>query len=209
MITFEEAKQIALDKVGPDCALVDDATLAKPYGWYFCYQSKAYLQSGDLNDMLLGSGGFIVEQEDGYVFEFGSAYPLEHHLAAYEAGFRFDSYDLTILSIGDLRQTIELLLKLDMTYAAPEGKYAVVWQIPKTYTDDQLRSALMSLPHTFFNQGLNFRFEEFLALERAVVSINCMDIVPIKRQSLYSGQRANGVCCVRCRSDLQLSSSRR
>jgi hypothetical protein len=167
MITFEEAKQIALDKIGPECALVDGATLEKPYGWYFCYQSKAYVQSGDFRDMLVGSGGLIVEREDGYVFEFGSAYPLERNLAAYEAGFKFDSYDLTILSISNHRQTVDLLLRLDMTYLVPEEEFGAVWRIPKKYTQDQLKSALTSLPHTFFNQGFHFRFEEFLAIDRA------------------------------------------
>lgn len=52
MITFQQAKQIALDRIGPDCALIEKATVEKPYGWYFCYQSKAYLESRKIEDML-------------------------------------------------------------------------------------------------------------------------------------------------------------
>ena len=167
MITFEEAKQIALDRIGPDCALIDDATMEKSYGWYFCYQSKAYVQSGDFRDMLIGSGGFIVEREDGDVFEFGSAYPLERNLAAYEAGFKYDTYDLTILSVSDIQQTVRLLLSLNMTYVVPEEAYGTMWRIPQGYTEVQIRSALASLPHTFSDQQFYFRFEEFSAIDKA------------------------------------------
>ena len=167
MITFEEAKQIALDKIGPDCALVDDATMEKPYGWYFCYQSKAYVQSGNFRNILVGSGGFIVAREDGDVFEFGSAYPLERNLAAYEAGFKYDTYDLTLLSVSDIRQTTRLLRDLHMTYVVPKEEYGTVWKIPQEYTESQIRSALASLPHTFFDQKFYFSYEVFLAIDKA------------------------------------------
>ena len=45
MISFEEAKNIALAKIGPDCGLVESATIEKPYGWYFCFQSRASLKA--------------------------------------------------------------------------------------------------------------------------------------------------------------------
>jgi hypothetical protein len=167
MITFEEAIQIAHDKIGPDCALIDNATMEKPYGWYFCYQSKAYIQSGDDRYALFGSGGLIVERNDGDVFEFGSAYPLERYLAAYEAGFKFDTYDLTILSIRDIQQTVRLLLSLKMQYVVPEEESETVWRIPQKFTEDQIRSALASLPHTFYDQKFDFGYETFLAIDKA------------------------------------------
>jgi hypothetical protein len=86
------------------------------------------------------------------VFEFGSAYPLERNLAAYEAGFRYDTYDLTILSVSDIRQTTQLLRNLHMTYVVPKEEYGTVWKIPQEYTEGQIRSALASLPHTFCDQ---------------------------------------------------------
>lgn len=167
MVTFEEAKLIALDKIGTDCALIEDATIEKPYGWYFCYQSKAFVQSGDFKDMLIGSGGFIVEREGGRIFEFGSAYPLERNLAAYEAGFKYNTYDLTIFSIDDIQQTVQLLLNLRMTHGISEEEYGVVWKIPQDYTEAQIRSALTSLPYTFSDQKFHFRYEIFLEIDKA------------------------------------------
>ena len=33
MISFDEAKQIALEHIGPQLVLIESATLEKPYGW--------------------------------------------------------------------------------------------------------------------------------------------------------------------------------
>jgi hypothetical protein len=154
MISFDEAKQIAIRKIGPDCVLSENETIEKPYGWYFCFQSKAYLQSGQFQDMLVGSGGFIVEREDGYIFEFGSAYPPEYNLAAYEAGFRYETYDLTILSVTDRKQTVWLLFQLNMSYVVVETEYGIDWKVPKQYTEAQIKAALATTPCTF--SGHNF-----------------------------------------------------
>ena len=167
MITFEEAKQIALNEIGPDCALFENKIIEKPYGWYFCYQSKAYFVSGNWHDALIGNGGFIVEREDGRVFEFGSAYELERNFAAYEAGFKFHSYDLTIISVSDTKQTVSLLHKLDMVYVTPEYEHGVVWKIPQRFTKSQIRFLISSLPHTFYAQNFSFRIEVFAEIDVA------------------------------------------
>jgi len=167
VITFEEAKQIALNKIGPNCALFEDRIIEKPYGWYFCFQSKAYFASGNWKDALVGSGGFIVERADGRIFEFGSAYTLERNLAAYEAGFKFYSQDLTITAVSDMKQTVSLLHKLDMVYVIPKLEHGVVWKIPRTFTRAQIRSFLSSLPHVFSAQNFYFRTEVFGEIDAA------------------------------------------
>jgi hypothetical protein len=88
MITFEQAKQIAIKKIGSNRVLLEDMIIEKPYGWFFSYSSKTDVESGNLKHILVGSKGFIVEREDGCIFDFGSAYSLEHDFAAYEAGFK-------------------------------------------------------------------------------------------------------------------------
>jgi hypothetical protein len=161
MISFEEAKSIALAEIDADCALLDEVTLEKPYGWYFCFQSKRFLETGDFRDSLVGSGGFIVEKADGRIFRFGSAYPLERNLRAYEAGFKFELYDLIVKKVRDIRQATLLLNKLDMTYVVPEVEHGVEWKIPKRYTEKQIKQRLEKLPATFEKQKFYFRFEVF------------------------------------------------
>ncbi|MBD2233098.1 YrhB domain-containing protein [Phormidium tenue] len=165
MITFEEAKQIALNKIGSDCALFEDATIEKPYGWYFYYQSKAYFASGDWDDGLIGNNGFFVEREDGRVLEFGSGYGLERDFAAYEAGFKSHFHDLTIISVSDKKQTIRLLHKLDMIYVIPEYAHGAVWKIPQKFTKSQIRSLMSSFPRTFYAQDFYPKIEVFAEID--------------------------------------------
>ena len=77
MIDYLQARSIALESIGDENSLLDDLEFEKPYGWYFAAQSKAYLLSGEMRDMRFGSGGFIVERENGRIFQFGSGLPLE------------------------------------------------------------------------------------------------------------------------------------
>lgn len=160
MITFSEAKQIALEKIGSDFILNENEIIEKPYGWYFSCRSKSN------DEIVFGSNGFIVDREDGHVFQFGSAYSLERDIAAYEAGFRFDLYDLIILSVSNTQKTVQLLLDLDMHYVLDEEENGTVWKIPKKYEREQIQSALQSLPCTFPNQKFYFMFEKFLEIDK-------------------------------------------
>jgi hypothetical protein len=152
MITFEQAKQIAVEKIGTSCAILESKIIEKPYGWYFIYQSKCYIETQDFRDMLVGSAGFIVESDTGKIFEFCSAYPLDDQFSAYELGLKYDYYDLTVQEVYIRQQAIELLLKLNMSYVLPEEAHGEIWTIPKPYTHKQISEMLQSLPCTFSKQ---------------------------------------------------------
>ena len=149
MLTFDEARIIAQQSIGPECALYDEQTIEKPYGWYFLSQSKEYMASGNIRHMLVGSAGFIVEKVNGHIVEFGSALPREEWFTLYEAGLLFSWYDLTILRMHDLEKTVDFLKALRLMYIIPEVEHGVTWKIPKSYTTKQIRQMLCSLPCTF------------------------------------------------------------
>jgi hypothetical protein len=68
-----------------EAQIVQKATIAKPYGWIFFYQSNEFLDSGTWSAQLAGNAPIIV---DRYTFELrltGTARPLEEYLAEYEA----------------------------------------------------------------------------------------------------------------------------
>ena len=161
MISFEEAKKIALAKIGPDCALVETATIEKPYGWYFMGQSRAYLETGDIGQMLIGSSGFIVERSEGRIFEFGSAYPPQKWIANFERGFKYYRYDLRVIAVTNIPAAVKLLGKLGMQYVVPEEDNGVVWVIPRQFTPEQLRAALGQLPCVFADQMFWHRVDVF------------------------------------------------
>jgi hypothetical protein len=161
MITFEEAKQIALNIMGTEWAIREDRILEKSYGWYFSFVDKAYLGSDDLLGRPIGSNGLIVNKENGRVFVLGSAFPLERDLAAYEAGFRYDKYDLTITSATNIEKTAYMLNELNMVYVRPELAHRTLWKIPQSYAVQQIKELLRDLPYTFYDQNFYFHLEMF------------------------------------------------
>lgn len=159
MISFDEAKQIALAEIGADSVLLEASTVEKPYGWYFCSQSKRFIESGNFSDMLVGSGGFIVSRTDGRVFHFGSALSLEENFEAYEAGFRDERWDLIVIRVWDAQQTTMLLHKLEMYFVKPEAAHGVVWKVPQRFNQKQIKLMLEKLPATFENQNFHFKYK--------------------------------------------------
>jgi hypothetical protein len=161
MVDFEEAKEIAKKHIGDECGLIEKYTIEKHYGWYLSAQSKRFIETGNFLDMTIGSGGFLVERENGRVIEFGSAYSPETWLENYEKGFKYNAYDLTILQVKNLSATIEALLELDMQYVIPELENGVEWRIPKYYTFKELKQLLSNLPYTFKGQSFWHRVDIF------------------------------------------------
>ena len=167
MISFDEAQKIALNKIGADCALLRDELIEKPYGWYFRLQSKKYIETGNISDMLVGSNGFLVEKETGNVVEFSSAYSLEKNFEIYEKGFLRRNLDLVITKVFDLREAVRLLNRLQMKYIEPEIAHGVEWKVPKVYNEKQIKEAISNLPCVFQNQNFYFRYDEFHKIDNS------------------------------------------
>jgi len=161
MISFEEAKKIALNNISSDCGILPDSIIEKSYGWHFNFQSKKFIETGNISDMLIGSGGFIVEKDSEIVIQFGSAYSLEKNFEIYEKSFSRKNLDLVITKVFDLSESVRLLNRLSMTYLETEVRDGIEWKIPKIYNEKQLKNAILSLPCTFHNQNFYFRYDEF------------------------------------------------
>jgi hypothetical protein len=91
MISIIDAKNIALrhlanleQAIAEPLELVDSATLEKPFGWIIFYNSKAYLDTGDIGSMRAGNAPFIVENNEGRLHETGTESPVEAYIDAFE-----------------------------------------------------------------------------------------------------------------------------
>ncbi len=160
-ISYEQALSIAQGRVPEDCALIEDATRELPDGWYFHFQSKAYLQSGDERELLFGHAGMIVNKQTGEVVELGSAFNLDRHFSVYQAGIHGENYDLVVERVTNLEETIKHLQGLGLSHVTPEVKYGETWRLPQAYTPDELRKILTNLPAVFPNVGIFHQFENF------------------------------------------------
>lgn len=100
----EEAKQLARSHI---CSLIPDRTveissagvterparveiaisrtIEKDYGWVFLWQSKRYIESGDLRDMLIGNCPVLITKE-GKLVLLPTSHPVEESLRRYELG---------------------------------------------------------------------------------------------------------------------------
>lgn len=87
-LTYDKAKFLAQTWVNVmtlDIAeVIDEATITKPYGWVFIYQSKKYLETQDISEMIIGNAPILVDRFHGELKILGTAYPVEHYLEEYE-----------------------------------------------------------------------------------------------------------------------------
>jgi len=92
-INYATARKLAWDFInssytGTDEELLisDECTIEKEYGWYFFYNTKSFLDSGEDRYRLTGNGPLLVTKQHGKVIQFGTAHPVEHYIRLYELG---------------------------------------------------------------------------------------------------------------------------
>jgi len=89
-LALAKAKELALDALvassGRECgafAFLDEHALRKPYGWVLVYESRRYVETGDVLEAFGGNGPVVV-MDDGSVHMLGSALAVEDSVAAFE-----------------------------------------------------------------------------------------------------------------------------
>lgn len=83
MLTLEEAKALAIKHVRATCAdkavdlaVLDRCTVVKSYGWELRVNSRAYAETNDFLEMLVGHGPVIV-RHNGKVNVLGATETVE------------------------------------------------------------------------------------------------------------------------------------
>ncbi|MBN8228924.1 hypothetical protein JYK02_15550 [Corallococcus macrosporus] len=65
--------------------MLEERTIEREFGWVFFYSSKRYVETGDPAFAVGGNAPLIVDRVTGDIHVTGSAYPVEHYIALYEA----------------------------------------------------------------------------------------------------------------------------
>ena len=82
---FEKAAALAAAWVEILCEgqarIVREATMAKPYGWIFFYQSKEFLDGSGSAGPLAGNAPIVVNRSTLELRVTGTARPLDYYLA--------------------------------------------------------------------------------------------------------------------------------
>lgn len=88
MLSIAECRAIADDtllELFSGAELYNEPIHTGDYGWVFSYQSKQYIQSGDLRDMLVGNSPILVDRSSGDAMVLGSGLPVEAYVENYLA----------------------------------------------------------------------------------------------------------------------------
>ncbi len=67
-----------------DGMIIREYCVAKPYGWFFLYNSKKWFASRKLSDAYLGNGYVLFDRINGEIVVFSSALPVEECAKEYE-----------------------------------------------------------------------------------------------------------------------------
>jgi hypothetical protein len=90
-MTRDAAKQALEDYLrslhsAPDEAVVilDEFTIEKPYGWIFFYQTKLYIETGNVSYALAGNGPVVVRAGTHEIETLSTAISTERAVAEFE-----------------------------------------------------------------------------------------------------------------------------
>jgi len=167
MFTFQKAIKIAIAKEGSDLAVNPDHAVEKSYGWVIFPNSREFIETGDQDEMLIGSGGVLVLKDSGKAIQFSSAFSVEKNLEIYESGYLdHDNWDIVITRVFDARDAVDQILALGATYVIPEVESGITWRIAKTYTRNRLKE-LVRRPPVRLNIGqIYFNYDLIVALKQ-------------------------------------------
>jgi hypothetical protein len=70
---------------GQELVVNEAATAERPVGWVFFFQSKKFLETGDVNDSIVGNGPILVDKRDGSLHQFNTAVYWTKQADDYEA----------------------------------------------------------------------------------------------------------------------------
>ncbi|HEV8652718.1 MAG TPA: YrhB domain-containing protein [Actinomycetes bacterium] len=66
---------------GEEVVVDESDVLEEDWCWVFFYNTRAFYQTGELRESLVGNGPLIIEKATGALRVAGTAHPIEHYLA--------------------------------------------------------------------------------------------------------------------------------
>ena len=82
-VAFETAKR-HVQTLGADLILLEEPITSGNYGWVFMFQSRAFIETNDIRDALVGNAPILVDKNSGQIFTLGTAYEVEKYVNMYQ-----------------------------------------------------------------------------------------------------------------------------
>lgn len=84
MISYSDALVLSIEYI-KDSDVPLQITLEGEFseGWFFCYDSKEFVETGEFSARLAGNAPFLIDRDSGRLYTLGTAQPLEEYLSDY------------------------------------------------------------------------------------------------------------------------------
>lgn len=107
-------------------------------GWFFPCVAKGPRQAG-----------VIVNKRTGRVLQVSTHTPMERDPTLYDRGYQFEVYDLVVLTVEDLDETVRTAAALHEVVRDTYYRYGRVWRVGRGLTEAEIRERLSRLPAVF------------------------------------------------------------
>jgi hypothetical protein len=147
MMGEQEARAVAEGELEAD-EVVLGAGRELNDGWLFPCVSKRELYTG-----------VIVNKTTGRPLRIMRHSSMDGDLTLYDRGYQFDEYDLVVLTIENLAETVQLIHALHFVTRDTYYRNDRVYRVGRGLTEDEVRERLSQLPCVFSGR-LDFRIHE-------------------------------------------------
>lgn len=79
-----EKLELLKKDIGLDLKIIEEDTIETDFYLVFFYNSKEYIESGDLSYVLAGNSPFIIDKIKGNIYETGTANGIEFYMKDFE-----------------------------------------------------------------------------------------------------------------------------
>jgi hypothetical protein len=104
--------------------------------------------------------GVIVNKKTGRTLRVMTQSPMANDPTLYDRGYQFDQYELAVLTIENLDETVRVLHALHEVTVDTYYKYGRVYRVGRKLTEAEVRERLSRLPCVFSGRFLGFGIDE-------------------------------------------------
>lgn len=157
---YQIASEYLCNRVGNAYAIVPESIKENENFYSFTWQSREYLETRNIGDMMIGQGYEFLHKKDLRFFGFGSGTSYEQALSEITEKIRLEArirerkpdfelnkfFDLQIIRVHNKQALVDILLKHSLSYTQPETVGSRTFRIPKPYNRKLLNEHLQELP---------------------------------------------------------------
>lgn len=155
MIDEPQAREVALGAFEADKVVLGGARELKD-GWFYPCVSKG-------TDLF---AGVVVNKKSGRPLRVMTRWPMATDLTLYDRGYHFEQYDLVVLTVTDLDESVRVLHALHEVTVDTYFKNDRVYRVGRGLTEAEVRERLSRLPCVFSGR-FDHRIEELEQARKA------------------------------------------